>query len=119
MKKLTHPADGLYTFSAARAKELCACNGHFEMWIERHGEAEVPVTLDDMAKQEDLKDPRRVGSSAIWCMEKMRKHGLISRREFVDAKHQWLESYVGGAAGSAKALMDVLLVRAKREGRIA
>lgn len=107
---VTHPADGLYTFSAARARELGACSRALKAWVSRHGEAVVPVTLADMTAQQEA-DSLSVG----WCLNRMRRYGRIEAAEQDDALCAY--SATGVHSEEARALMDCLLVRAKREGR--
>lgn len=111
-KKLIHPADGIYGFSAQRARELGACFSHLDKWVKRHGEAFVPLTLAGLIVQEtDM-----FGSACYWLVTTSRRLGVLTAAEafrYID-----VYNYAATREECVSTFMDVLLERAKREGRV-
>ncbi len=113
MSKLTHPADGLYYLTLRRIKELYPCAEHLRAWIRRHGrnlDKQVPVTYADMVKQEKGRDT----NACIWLLRQMHEAGRITWEEYY--RFSWGVRHP--SHGRVPALMDALLSRAKREGKI-
>lgn len=113
-KALTHPADGLYSFSYMRGVELQACRSHLDWWYERHALRETPITFADMVWQESNRNC--IGSAVSWLLMELRDHGRITHEEHDLAIRSY--SRVRGCEKEVRVLMDTLLARAKREGLV-
>lgn len=117
----THPADGLFTFTADKARSLNACFDHVQSWERRHGGKIAAVTFADMLKQELSS---HCGSVAYWCAARMYDARKIEPEEWHAFDRRLSEGYNSkytvkeGATIRVQALMDLLLKRAKREGRV-
>lgn len=114
---MKHEADGLYSFSYARAVELSACYLARIKWRYTHGDATVPITFAVMLAQE-----RRAPGSASWCVYRMYVSERITYEEYKDA-HMGLRRteglpYVDKPSALVGVLMNTLARRARREGRL-
>jgi hypothetical protein len=112
-KKLTHPADGHYYISYDMLRYEGACRGHREQWVNHNGFGKVPVTLANLTRH-CINEVDTTGNPVYWLLEHMHNNHMITNTEFQDSYMQ----YTGNRAEEARILMDVLLQRARREGRI-
>ena len=103
-----HEADGLYSFSYARAVELHACYMARDNWKTKHSDGIVPVTLKVMLTQ------HKIVSSVGWCFAEMN----IQKRITIAEHYKYWRQYCNATNNydEVMALMDCLAARARREG---
>ncbi len=95
----THKADGIYYTNLKRLTQIHACLTGRRDWVALFGEGDVLITLDNM-KALNKKDD----TYCHWLATKMYYAGLLTFDEY------W------GVDNTARALMNALARRAKREG---
>ncbi len=111
-----HPADDIYWFSSARLSNLGACSGGHDDWAAASGSTprtdmrQVPVTLALATKM-------ATRGRVYWAVMKMLAHKRITKDEF-NKIHKQLDHDWFNYNRVAKAFMDLLATRAKREGRL-
>ena len=103
-----HEADGLYSFSYARAYELRACSHARNAWKAKHSNRTVCVTFKVMLAQ------HKTTNSVSWCLLKMRDNNRIT---LVEHSKYW-NQYCNARSyhDEVMILMDCLAARARREG---
>lgn len=118
-----HPADGIYATSKARLMEEGACSNGIEdfcfsarvLGYSVTDNTQVPITLSLLCSI--MERHPFMG----WVINKMFERRLITRREKLDAGLACFNQdllTVSSRREGALIIMDLLLTRAKREGRI-
>lgn len=115
MDRMTHEADGLYFLSYSLLERRGAHGKFLHFWRYKHGVIPVPVTQAVLAEMEE-RCRQEFPRSLLWfLLHRIQDTGKVSIEDYVASFQHWWKL---SDQERAKRVMDLLAIRARREGKL-